>query len=362
MPKLSIIIVNYRTPYFVEQCLRSVGRAAMELEGEVSVWVVDNASRDGSLAYLEPRYPWVNFIALDENIGYGRANNEAYQRGAGEAQYILLLNPDTLIAEDSLRLAIDWMESHPRAGAIGLEMYDATGQFLKESKRSLPTLWNSFCRFSGLSSLFPKSKLFASYTLGNLLREEAQSVEILCGAFMLLRREALSGALPFDERFFMYGEDVDLSYRIKLNGWQCYYLPIPMLHYKGESSSRDMPGYIKHFYEATYLFYEKYHAKSVFSGLVYLASRLLAKLSLLRYRLSVLVNSKEKGRREPPKEFTLSLNTCYEDRAILLDAEAHSYKDLLSFLKRHEGRGIELYLYYPSWGYAIARAGTIIKR
>lgn len=207
--KLSIVIVNYRVPYFLEQCLLSVRKSAQGIDTEV--WVVDNNSGDGSVEYLQCRFPEVHFVANEENVGFSRANNQAIRLSKG--QYVLLLNPDTLIGESTLRTVVDFMDSKPNAGGLGVKMLNGHGRFLPESKRGFPSPWVSFCKLSGLNRLFPHSSRFNRYHLSYLSRDEEHKVEVLSGAFMLMRREALDKVGLLDERFFMYGEDIDLSYQ-----------------------------------------------------------------------------------------------------------------------------------------------------
>ena len=256
--KLSVIIVNYRVQYLLEQCLLSVRRALEGIESEV--FVVDNDSQDDSLAYLEPRFPEVSFIANQENVGFSRANNQAIRQATGE--YVLLLNPDTFVSESTLHKVLAFMDQTSEAGAVGLKMIDSTGRFLPESKRSLPTPWISFCKIFGFSQLFPHSRLFNRYALGYLSAEEVHEIDVLAGAFMLMRKEALDRVGLLDEQFFMYGEDIDLSYRIQQGGYLNYYLPIAMLHYKGESTPKDSIRYIRVFYQAMDLFYKKHHPEA----------------------------------------------------------------------------------------------------
>ena len=208
--KLSIIIVNYNVKYFLEQCLCSVRAAIAGMEAEVLV--VDNHSADGSVEYLRPRFPEVTFIENKDNPGFAKANNQAIRISSGE--YVLLLNPDTVIGEESVRSLCFFMDEHPEAGGIGVKMLDGHGVFLAESKRSFPSPWVFFCKIFGLSKLFPSSRLFARYSLPYLNKEKQHKVEVLAGAFMLLRRKALDKVGLLDESFFMYGEDIDLSYRI----------------------------------------------------------------------------------------------------------------------------------------------------
>ncbi|MDR0843766.1 MAG: glycosyltransferase family 2 protein, partial [Tannerella sp.] len=264
--KLSVVIVNYNVKYFLEQCLYSVREAVKGLDAEV--FVVDNLSTDGSIAYLRPIFPEVVFIGNKENVGFARANNQAISQSQGE--YVLLLNPDTVIGEDGLRTLCCFMDEHPDAGAIGVKMLNGHGAFLPESKRSFPSPWVSFCKLFGLSRFFPDSKRFAAYSLPYFSPNGQHRVEVLAGAFMLLRHNALDEIGLLDETFFMYGEDIDLSYRMILGGYKNYYIPERILHYKGESTKHGDKKYIKSFYGAMLIFYKKYYPQSgkLISGLI----------------------------------------------------------------------------------------------
>ncbi|MFZ4455886.1 MAG: glycosyltransferase family 2 protein [Bacteroidales bacterium] len=257
---LSIVIVNYNVKLFLEQCLLSVRSAIVGLECEVIV--VDNQSTDDSKSYLEPKFPDVNFIWNKHNVGFSTANNQAISIAKGK--YILLLNPDTLVGENLFYRVIQFMEEHPNAGGVGVTMIDRTGAFLPESKRSLPTPWNSFTKMFGLASLFPKSPLFGKYRLLYLDKNKIHRVEVLSGAFMMLRAEALAKSGLLDETFFMYGEDIDLSYRIIIAGYDNYYLPETIIHYKGESTQKGSLKYIRSFYGAMLIFYRKHYPRHSF--------------------------------------------------------------------------------------------------
>ena len=277
--KLSIVIVNYNVKYFLEQCLYSVRAAITGLDAEV--WVVDNHSTDSSIEYLRPRFPEVNFIENQDNPGFAKANNQAIRMSSGE--YVLLLNPDTVVGEESLRSLCYFMDEHSEAGGIGVKMIEGHGQFLPESKRSFPSPWISFCKIFGLSKLFPQSHLFARYGLQYLDKEKIHEVEVLAGAFMLLRREALDKVGLLDEAFFMYGEDIDLSYRVVQGGYTNYYIPERLLHYKGESTKHGDIKYVKAFYGAMLIFYRKYYPQSswLMSLLIQFAVLLKASLSAI---------------------------------------------------------------------------------
>ncbi|MDR1919694.1 MAG: glycosyltransferase family 2 protein [Tannerellaceae bacterium] len=256
--KISIVIVNYNVKYFLEQCLLSVRMAVAGLEAEV--FVVDNHSTDGSTDYLRLKFPEVVFIENEDNPGFAVANNQAIRLCRGE--YVLLLNPDTIIGEESIRTLCFFMDEHPQAGGAGVKMIDGNGVFLPESKRSFPSPWVSFCKIFGLSKLFPNTKLFARYSLPYLSPNKQHEVDVLAGAFMMIRREALDKAGLLDESFFMYGEDIDLSYRLVLNGYNNYYVPERILHYKGESTQRNDQKFVRHFYGAMLIFYKKYYPRS----------------------------------------------------------------------------------------------------
>ena len=242
--KLSVIIVNYNVKYFLEQCLYSVRAAVTGMDAEV--FVVDNNSTDGSVEYLRPKFPEVVFIENKDNPGFAKANNQAIRQCTGE--YVLLLNPDTVVGEESLRSLCFQMDEDPEIGAIGVKMLNGHGVFLPESKRAFPSPWVSFCKIFGLSKLFPNSPAFARYSLPYLDKEQTHKVEVLAGAFMLLRHEALDKVGLLDESFFMYGEDIDLSYRIVLGGYKNLYVPERILHYKGESTKHGDLRYIRAFY------------------------------------------------------------------------------------------------------------------
>jgi GT2 family glycosyltransferase len=212
--KLSIVIVNYNVKHFIEQCLISVFKAVTNINAEV--FVVDNNSVDGSCAMIKKRFPAVKLIENTANHGFSYANNQAIRKATGE--YVLLLNPDTVVEEDSFEKCIDFMDKNRDTGGLTVKMIDGKGNFLPESKRALPTPIVSFYKIFGLTSLFPRSKRFAKYYLGHLSNEEINEIEILPGAYMFLRKETLEKTGYLDEDYFMYGEDIDLSYKITKSG------------------------------------------------------------------------------------------------------------------------------------------------
>jgi GT2 family glycosyltransferase len=279
--KLSVVIVNYNVKYFLEQCLQSVLKASSNIDAEI--FVVDNNSVDGSVEMVEQKFPGIKIIANKDNKGFSKANNQAIRQSKGE--YILLLNPDTVVEEDTFTKIIDFMDQHPDAGALGVKMLDGSGRFLPESKRGLPTHDVAFYKIFGLSALFPKSKTFGKYHLGFLNENEIHKIDVLAGAFMFLRKTALDKAGLLDEDFFMYGEDIDLSYRIKKAGFENYYFPkTRIIHYKGESTKRSSVNYVFVFYNAMIIFAKKHFSKSnasTFSFFIKLAIYLRAFTALL---------------------------------------------------------------------------------
>ena len=233
---LSVVIVSYNVKYFLEQCLSSLKKAVEGLSvphNSIEVFIIDNASSDGSPDFLEPLFPNFHFIRSKENNGFAKANNLILKRCRGE--FVLFLNPDSILAEDSLDICISFFRDHMDAGALGVRMIDGAGRFLRESKRGFPFPASSFFKMTGLAQLFPRSKTFSSYYMGHLDEHNTQVVDVLSGAFMMVKKSVLDQTGGFDERFFMYAEDIDLSYRISKTGFKNYYLPdTTIIHFKGE--------------------------------------------------------------------------------------------------------------------------------
>ncbi|GAP72006.1 hypothetical protein SAMD00024442_21_57 [Candidatus Symbiothrix dinenymphae] len=246
--KLSVIIVNYNVKAFLEQCLHSVLASSMMADTECIV--IDNASTDGSQACLPSLFPQVKFIFNKDNLGFAKANNIGIRQAKGD--YVLLLNPDTVVGEDTLANVCRFMDEHPNAGGVGVAMYNENGAYLPESKRGFPTLWVSLCKLLGFTR---------HYYLTYLDREQVHEVDVLAGAFMMMRTEAIQATGGFDETFFMYWEDTDLSWRIKQAGYKNYYLPEKILHYKGESAKQNRYNYVRVFYDGMWIFYKKHNPK-----------------------------------------------------------------------------------------------------
>ena len=279
--KLSVVIVNYNVKYFLEQCLHSVEAAIRDLDAEV--FVVDNNSVDGSVEMIREKFPRIKLIANTVNTGFSVANNQAIRESSGE--YILLLNPDTVVELDTFTRSVEFMDAHPDAGGLGIKMVDGSGKYLPESKRGLPTPAVAFYKIFGLSALFPKSKVFGQYHLGYLDRDQTHVVDVLAGAYMMLRRETLEKTGLLDETFFMYGEDIDLSYRITKAGYKNYYYPdARIIHYKGESTKKSSINYVFVFYNAMVIFARKHFSQKnarLFSFLIHIAIYLRAGVSII---------------------------------------------------------------------------------
>jgi len=254
--QLSIIIVNYNVKFFLEQCLYSVKKAIEKIDAEV--FVVDNCSTDSSIDYLQENFSWVIFIVNKKNEGFAKANNIALDQCTGD--YVLFLNPDTIIPENILLNCLNFFNEHKDAGSVGVRMVDGAGNFLPESKRTFPSPVISFFKLSGLSGVFPQSKFFNRYALGFLKEDEVHEVDVLCGAFLMAKKSILLQLDGFDEAFFMYGEDIDLCYRIQKTGNKIYYLgDQTIVHFKGESAKKSSFNYVRIFYQAMNVFVKKHY-------------------------------------------------------------------------------------------------------
>ena len=275
--KLSVVIVSYNVRHYLEACLQSVGKAAEGIDCEV--FVVDNASSDDTMTVLPASFPWVRFLANDENLGFARANNMAIRQSAGE--YVLLLNPDTVIAPDTLSQALTFMDAHPQAGGAGVKMLGEDGTPAPESRRAIPTPWVSALKMLGFDR---------RYYMSHLPWDQPCRIEVVSGAFCLLRRAALDQIGLLDEDFFMYGEDIDLSYRLLKGGWENWYLPLPITHYKGKSTRKSEFRYVHVFYQAMLIFFRKHYSHlSIFYTLPVKAAiyfrAFIALIDLLRQKL-----------------------------------------------------------------------------
>ncbi len=264
--KLAVLIVNYNVKYFLKQCLASVFGSEKELSDgttlELDVWVVDNDSVDGSVEMVRNEFPEVHLIVNKENVGFAKANNQAIAQTSG-SDFCLLLNPDTVVENDTFVKCVDFMRLHPDTGGLTVKMVDGDGNYLKESKRGFPSPEASFYKISGLINLFPHSKRIAAYYMGHLPENEVNEIEIMPGAFLMVSREAYNKIGGLDESYFMYGEDIDYSWRIRLAGFKNYYFPLThIIHYKGESTKRGSMNYVYTFYNAMSIFVKRYFSGS----------------------------------------------------------------------------------------------------
>lgn len=255
MKKLTVIIVNFNVKFYLEQCLVSLRKALEGIDSEI--YIVDNHSRDDSVGYLRRRFRDVNIVVSNHNLGFARANNVAIRQS--ESEYVLLINPDTFVAENTIADALAFMDEHPDAGGVGVMMHNPNGSVAMESRRGLPTPLTSFYKMTGLCARFPKSLTFAKYYMSYLSWDAPQRIEVISGAFCMLRRKAIDEVGMLDEDFFMYGEDIDLSYRLLKGGWHNWYLPLHILHYKGESTQKSSYHYVHVFYQAMLIFFGKHY-------------------------------------------------------------------------------------------------------
>jgi GT2 family glycosyltransferase len=305
--------------------------------------VVDNHSSDGSLEYLIPKFPNVHFIDNQENVGFSRANNQAIEHARGE--YILLLNPDTVLGENTLTRVCRFMDENKQIGAVGVKMLDGFGQFLPESKRGFPSPWNSFTKMSGLAKLFPYSKVFGGYHLRYLDENEAHEVEVLAGAFMMMRQEAIGKSGSLDNNFFMYGEDIDLSYRINQAGYSNFYFPEPIIHYKGESTKKDIR-YVKHFYESMLIFFNKHypHSNRLFKWTIQLAIILTGFISAIQ---RIFIRPK-------------SGKVHHSKHEVVFNLQEISYEQLINEMNRNNKENTLFKIYHPDKGIIISTNEVII--
>ncbi len=287
--KVSVIIVNYNVKYFLEVCVHSVLRAASGYQ--VEVLIVDNNSTDGSQSMIRQRFPTAHLIENKENLGFSKANNQAVAIAKGE--YILFLNPDTVMPEDFFLKTLTYMDAHPEAGALGPRLIDGTGSFAPDSKKSFPTLSVAIFKTTGINKIFSKSPYFNRYYAVHVAERQLAEVDVLSGCCMLIRASAmqLAGG-PFDEDYFMYCEDVDLSYRIQKAGFKNIYFPhADLIHYKGESTRKMTLSYVRIFNEALVTFVKKHYSKkqaSLFIMFINVGIALRAVIGTLKRALKVL--------------------------------------------------------------------------
>jgi len=258
---LSIIIVNYNVKDYLADCLNSIRQSVNNLL--IEIIVVDNNSKDDSKLFLTPLFPEVKFIWLDENFGFGKANNIAIKQAKGK--YILMLNPDTIVAEDTLFNMFQYMENNPQVGITGCKVLNSDGTFQISCKRGFPTPWASFCKLFGLQKLFPKYKLFSKYNLTYLSENEIHKVDAVSGCFMFCDGALIKQIGGFDERYFMFAEDLDLCTQVQLKNRDIMYVPnCCITHFKGESTKRSDLFAVEQMYNAMKQFADKYYSGSKF--------------------------------------------------------------------------------------------------
>ena len=245
--KLSVVIVNYNVRELLSECIKSVNTAMTGIDGDI--YVVDNNSSDGSVDYIRDHFPDVHVIANSDNQGFAHANNQAIRQT--NSDYVLLLNPDTVVFEGTLRGCVDFMDAHPQCGGVGVRMLTREGTVAPESRRAIPTPWVAFLKMLGFTR---------KYYMSHLPWDKPGQIEVISGAFCMLRHKALDQIGLLDEDFFMYGEDIDLSYRLLKGGWENWFLPYDIIHYKGESTQKSSFRYVHVFYQAMLIFFRKHYA------------------------------------------------------------------------------------------------------
>ena len=354
--KLSIVIVSYNAPKHLEICLDSCQEALKNFEGEIIV--VDNNSSEIDFLSLKKNYPNVNYLLQTENLGFAKANNIGVENALGD--YILILNPDTIIPEDIFPKLIDFHQSKEKIGLVGVRLIDTNGNFHPESKRNIPTAKNSF------SKLF---KRFNSSTVNNYYKLEVGEFEtapceILVGAFIFTTKQIYKEIGGFDARYFMYGEDIDISYSAELAGYTNYYVgDITVLHYKGESTKRDKK-YFKIFFEAMMIFLSKYYQKNWINYQV-LRSGIALKylISIIKFNFS---NESNRIKVEVNKNEVNWINQLSElknqsKQNIVLDAERFSYKEILSIISQYNSSNTSFYIHPKNKNYVIGDDKKIIR-
>ena len=283
--KVSIVIVSYNVCQLLDECLQSVERALEGIEGDI--FVIDNKSTDGTVDTLQPRHPEVHFVANKENVGFACANNQAIRMS--DSEYVLLLNPDTVVYEPTIRETLRFLDEHPQAGGAGVRMLTREGTPAPESRRAIPTPWVSMLKMLGFTK---------RYYMSHLSWDKPSRIEVISGAYCMLRRKALDQVGLLDEDFFMYGEDIDLSYRLLKGGWQNWYLPLDIIHYKGESTQKTSFRYVHVFYQAMLIFFRKHygHLSFIFTLPVKCAiyfRAFLALLQMLTQRFGAFINPRK---------------------------------------------------------------------
>ncbi len=355
--KISIIILNYNVKYFTEASLLSVLKAVQD--DEVEVIVADNNSTDGSKAYFEGKYPEVKFLWFDKNHGFGKAYNKAVAQAKGE--YLLFLNPDTLVSDDIIQVFKNFAGTHTDFGIVGGKMIDGTGNFLPESKRGVPTPIVAFSKLTKLYKLLNFNP-FNAYYASHFDENETGKVPVLTGALMFMKKSVFEAVGGFDEQFFMYGEDIDLSYRILQAGYQNYYLPVAkIIHFKGESSRKDA-GYYRNFLETTFQFYRK-HFRS-FPPLEFMMKQFFKLWLQLRLQKSEIVAKKVDyqqfyfiGKAENYSDLIFQFQTLqkintpeeikHKPALLIFDTDSLRFSEIINYMETYKNQGIYFRFYLP---------------
>lgn len=364
--QLSVIILNYNVRFFLEQCVLSVQKALENIDGEIIV--VDNLSTDDSCAMMKTRFPNVKLIENKANLGFPKGNNIGVAEAKGE--YLCILNPDTVVAEDTFEKILNFLRlsllksqnADSDLGIVGCKLIDGTGNFLPESKRGVPTPWVAFTKIFGLYKFFPKSSLFNKYYAQHLSENQTGKVDVLVGAFMVMRRDLYLEVGGFDENCFMYSDDIDLSYMVLKSGKSNYYFhETSVIHYKGESTVRDGT-YMKRFREAMQFFYKKHFGGSVvFDVLMRMGAFAFSVLKKSQQKQVVhtiteyvLISSDENLKKKLENQLQKKVvrvndvnenalfsqaNSSGKNLEILLDNNSFSFQEIIAFLEQNKNRG-----------------------
>lgn len=343
--QISVVILNYNVRYFLELCVLSVQKALQNIDSEIIV--VDNCSPDDSCAMMRERFPEVKLIVNAENSGFPKGNNIGVAQARGK--YVCILNPDTVVSEDTFEKLLSFAEAQSDLGIIGCKLIDGTGQFLPESKRGIPTPLVSLGRMSGLYKWFPKVSFFGKYYAQHLTPNQTGKVDILVGAFMLMKRELYEQLGGFDELFFMFGEDIDLSYRSLLSGKNNYYFAdTTVIHYKGESTVKDQK-YLRNFQQAMVLFYKKhYKSAGLFGVLMKLGSYIF---SFKKTTQTLAVKKKEIDAYwlfSNQSQAAQEVENLLGKKVVLYDA---ANENQLNSLTNDSGKNIEIIFDNRSWSF-----------
>ena len=363
--QLSVIILNYNVRYFLEQCVLSVQKALVNIDAEIIV--VDNNSSDDSCQMMKSRFPYIKLIENKENLGFPKGNNIAVEQAKGK--YICILNPDTVVAEDTFTQILNTKNWQLNTGIIGCKLIDGTGNFLPESKRGIPTPWVAVTKIFGLYKI---SNFFGKYYAQHLSENQSGKVEILVGAFMVMERDLYNEIGGFDENCFMYSDDIDLSYMVLQKGKYNYYFhENTVIHYKGESTVRDEK-YMKRFQEAMQFFYKKHFKKSiVFDYLMKIGAFVFTKIKQNQATESkreideYIIFSKEELNLNLPKkqktfsEFSQFKNDTNSNIEIIFDTNSITYNELISFMNSNKSKNLTFKNYIPDSKYTIGSNNSI---